>query len=146
MPRLTELRLPPEHDEAALKAALLVRLGIDADALEDFRIFRRAHDARNATRIFSVCTVNVNVKDAAAVSRRCAADQHIMSASDMRYRHVAQANIHSLYPAGEGAGYAGGILSAAMDGIRAAEALALQMMGTGIEGGRNETKFFRPEH
>jgi len=34
-------------------------------------------------------------------------------------------NTHGLYPAGEGAGYAGGILSAAVDGIRAAEAVAL---------------------
>jgi uncharacterized FAD-dependent dehydrogenase len=32
-----------------------------------------------------------------------------------------------LYPAGEGAGYAGGILSAAIDGIRVAEAVALKM-------------------
>ncbi len=30
-----------------------------------------------------------------------------------------------LYPAGEGAGYAGGILSAAIDGIKVAEAVAL---------------------
>ncbi|MEY3808313.1 MAG: hypothetical protein RI893_1289 [Pseudomonadota bacterium] len=37
-------------------------------------------------------------------------------------------NIKGLYPAGEGAGYAGGILSAAVDGIRVAEALALAMV------------------
>ncbi|MGZ4953669.1 MAG: NAD(P)/FAD-dependent oxidoreductase [Methylobacter sp.] len=36
-------------------------------------------------------------------------------------------NIKGLYPAGEGAGYAGGILSAAVDGIKVAEALALDM-------------------
>lgn len=36
-------------------------------------------------------------------------------------------NTKGLYPAGEGAGYAGGILSAAIDGIRVAEALALDM-------------------
>ena len=36
-------------------------------------------------------------------------------------------NIKGLYPAGEGAGYAGGILSAAVDGIKVAEALALAM-------------------
>jgi uncharacterized FAD-dependent dehydrogenase len=35
-------------------------------------------------------------------------------------------NTAGLYPAGEGAGYAGGILSAAVDGIKVAEALALQ--------------------
>jgi uncharacterized FAD-dependent dehydrogenase len=36
-------------------------------------------------------------------------------------------NTPGLSPAGEGAGYAGGILSAAVDGIKAAEAVALQM-------------------
>lgn len=38
-------------------------------------------------------------------------------------------NIRGLYPAGEGAGYAGGILSAAVDGIKVAEAVALDMVG-----------------
>jgi uncharacterized FAD-dependent dehydrogenase len=36
-------------------------------------------------------------------------------------------NTRGLYPAGEGAGYAGGILSAAVDGIRIAEAVALDI-------------------
>jgi uncharacterized FAD-dependent dehydrogenase len=35
--------------------------------------------------------------------------------------------VRGLYPAGEGAGYAGGILSAAVDGIKVAEALALRV-------------------
>jgi uncharacterized FAD-dependent dehydrogenase len=39
-------------------------------------------------------------------------------------------NIRGLYPAGEGAGYAGGILSAAVDGIKVAEALALDINKT----------------
>lgn len=38
-------------------------------------------------------------------------------------------NTQGLYPAGEGAGYAGGILSAAIDGIKIAEAMALSMNG-----------------
>ena len=37
-------------------------------------------------------------------------------------------NTRGLYPAGEGAGYAGGIMSAAIDGIRVAEAVALSML------------------
>jgi uncharacterized protein len=37
-------------------------------------------------------------------------------------------NVKGLYPAGEGAGYAGGILSAGVDGIKVAEALALNMI------------------
>jgi uncharacterized FAD-dependent dehydrogenase len=38
-------------------------------------------------------------------------------------------NTRGLYPAGEGAGYAGGILSAAVDGIKVAEAVALSLAG-----------------
>ena len=40
-------------------------------------------------------------------------------------------NTEGLYPAGEGAGYAGGILSAGVDGIRVAEAVALSIVGGG---------------
>jgi uncharacterized FAD-dependent dehydrogenase len=36
-------------------------------------------------------------------------------------------NVDGLYPAGEGAGYAGGIYSAAIDGIEVAQALALNL-------------------
>ena len=39
-------------------------------------------------------------------------------------------NTRGLYPAGEGAGYAGGIMSAAIDGIRIAEAVSLAMRRT----------------
>jgi len=38
-------------------------------------------------------------------------------------------NTAGLYPGGEGAGYAGGILSAAVDGVKLAEALARQVVG-----------------
>ena len=38
-------------------------------------------------------------------------------------------NTRGLYPAGEGAGYAGGIFSAGVDGIKVAEAVALDMIG-----------------
>jgi uncharacterized FAD-dependent dehydrogenase len=37
-------------------------------------------------------------------------------------------NTHGLFPAGEGAGYAGGILSAAVDGIEVAESVAMSMV------------------
>ncbi|WP_461519564.1 NAD(P)/FAD-dependent oxidoreductase [Porticoccus sp.] len=45
-----------------------------------------------------------------------------------RDRNFASINTAGLYPAGEGAGYAGGILSAAIDGIKVAEAVALDIM------------------
>jgi uncharacterized FAD-dependent dehydrogenase len=39
-------------------------------------------------------------------------------------------NVRGLYPAGEGAGYAGGILSAGVDGIKVAEAVARDIVAT----------------
>lgn len=44
------------------------------------------------------------------------------------YETLQSLNTRGLYPAGEGAGYAGGILSAGVDGIKVAEALAKAML------------------
>jgi uncharacterized FAD-dependent dehydrogenase len=38
-------------------------------------------------------------------------------------------NTRGLYPAGEGASYAGGILSAGVDGVKVGEAVACAMLG-----------------
>ena len=45
-----------------------------------------------------------------------------------RTKALESVNTPGLYPAGEGAGFAGGILSAAMDGIRVAEAIGLTLL------------------
>ena len=49
-----------------------------------------------------------------------------------RLDNFQSVNVKGLFPAGEGAGYAGGILSAGVDGIKVAEAVALSMTG-GVE-------------
>lgn len=45
-----------------------------------------------------------------------------------RGQNYQSINVKGLYPGGEGAGYAGGILSAGIDGIKIAEAVALDML------------------
>lgn len=45
-----------------------------------------------------------------------------------------QSEVRGLFPCGEGAGYAGGITSAAMDGIKVAEAVAAELTGTLASG------------
>lgn len=45
----------------------------------------------------------------------------------LRDEKTLQAEVRGLYPCGEGAGYAGGITSAAMDGIRVAEAIVIDV-------------------
>jgi uncharacterized protein len=50
---------------------------------------------------------------------------------DERHRKALQSiNTDGLYPAGEGAGYAGGIMSAAIDGLKVAECVALNLCRT----------------
>jgi uncharacterized FAD-dependent dehydrogenase len=56
------------------------------------------------------------------VETRTSAPIRITRGADMQ-----SVNTRGLYPAGEGAGYAGGILSAAVDGIRVAEAIGLSL-------------------
>jgi len=46
----------------------------------------------------------------------------------LRGRDFQSVNITGLYPSGEGSGYAGGILSSAVDGIKVAEAVALNIV------------------
>ena len=45
-----------------------------------------------------------------------------------RGKDLQSPTVHGLYPGGEGAGYAGGILSAAVDGIKLGEALAMKLL------------------
>ena len=45
----------------------------------------------------------------------------------LRDAETLQSPVRGLYPCGEGAGYAGGIMSAAMDGLRVAEQIALRL-------------------
>ncbi len=50
-----------------------------------------------------------------------------------RGEDLQSVNVSGLYPAGEGASYAGGILSAGVDGIKVAEAVARQILGASVQ-------------
>ncbi|PIV47801.1 MAG: hypothetical protein COS20_03010, partial [Gallionellaceae bacterium CG02_land_8_20_14_3_00_60_115] len=89
MLRLTEIRLPLTHPADHLKAAILKRLGIAASELLAFSIFRRGHDARKKNAIMLVYTVDVEVRNEAALLAQNI--PHVGPAPDMRYRVVAQA-------------------------------------------------------
>jgi uncharacterized FAD-dependent dehydrogenase len=51
-----------------------------------------------------------------------------------RGRDYQSLNVKGLYPAGEGAGYAGGIMSAGVDGIEVAEAVGASILGVKAPG------------
>ena len=90
MLRLTEVRLPLDHPPEALRAAVLERLGIAADALRDLRIARRGYDARKVRAILFVYTLDCELADEEAVLAAHPADRHLQRAPDTRYRQVAR--------------------------------------------------------
>ena len=91
MLRITELRLPLDHGEHALRPAVLSRLGIPDGALRSCTVFRRAWDARKKAAILLIYTVDCSIDDEAAVLARHAGDPHVRPAPDTRYRFVGHA-------------------------------------------------------
>ena len=89
MLRLTEIRLPLDHPEDELKAAILKRLGIATSDLLGYTLFRRGYDARKRNAIVLVYTVDVEVKNEAVLLKKNI--PHVTAAPDMSYRVVAQA-------------------------------------------------------
>src|SRR5688572_30094521 len=90
MLRLTEVKLPLDHPESAIRAAVLTRLGIAADQLAGYTVFRRAVDARKPA-IALTYTLDVEVKNEAPLLQRFDGDRHVTRAPDMSYRFVARA-------------------------------------------------------
>jgi len=94
MLRITELRLPLAHAEAALRAAIVARLGLRDDDLQGFTVFRRAWDARKKSAVVLSYTVDCELSagvDEQALLARLAGDTHIRPAPDTRYRFIGHA-------------------------------------------------------
>ena len=89
MLRINEIKLPLDHPPEALRASVLTRLGIaDADLLE-LKVFKRSYDARKKSSIVLIYSVDVSVRDEAAVLARLKADAHIGPSPDISYQFVA---------------------------------------------------------
>ena len=91
MLRLTEVKLPLDHAEGAIRAAILQRLGISAKELVNYAIFRRGQDARKKSAIYFVYTLDVELSNEAEVLQRMQGMPHVRPAPDIDYRFVAQA-------------------------------------------------------
>src|SRR5258708_24132222 len=107
MLRLTELKLPLDHAQAELKAALLKRLGIAAGDLATCSVFRRAVDARKRSAIVLIYTLDVEVRDERALLRRLKGDRNVSVAPDMDYRFVTRAPANATRPVVVGTGPCG---------------------------------------
>jgi uncharacterized FAD-dependent dehydrogenase len=94
MLRLTEVQLPLDHPETALRAAILARLAIPDEDLLGYTIFRRSYDARKKSAIVLTYSFDVDVRDEAAVLRRLQGVRSIAPTPNTEYKFVAQAPAH----------------------------------------------------
>jgi uncharacterized FAD-dependent dehydrogenase len=95
MLRITNLRLPLNHDPQAFDRAVRQRLGLkDAQQLLSTTIFRRAYDARKKAAIELIYTLDCELKDPATEARLLASnDSDLRPSPDTRYRLIASAPI-----------------------------------------------------
>ncbi|MGA7616084.1 MAG: NAD(P)/FAD-dependent oxidoreductase [Thermoanaerobaculia bacterium] len=98
MIRISQLRLPLDHDEAELDAAVRRRLGLDAGTPLELTVFRRSHDARKKRAIVLVYTVDVETPEEAAILSRMKDDPEVAETPDMEYRFVANAAGRTIEP------------------------------------------------
>jgi uncharacterized FAD-dependent dehydrogenase len=96
MLRLSEIKLPLDHPESAIEPAVVARLaeiGVSADELVSFQVFRRAHDARKRSDIKLTYIIDVTLQDEASVLQRLKSHPHPHCGvtPDMAYRFVAKA-------------------------------------------------------
>jgi uncharacterized FAD-dependent dehydrogenase len=89
MLRINEIKLPLDHPEAALRVAVLARLGVDSAALLNFSVFKRSYDARKKSAIVLIYAVDAEVREEAAVLAALKHDAHVMPAPDTGYKFVA---------------------------------------------------------
>ncbi|MDX5408278.1 MAG: NAD(P)/FAD-dependent oxidoreductase [Chromatiaceae bacterium] len=91
MLRLTEIKLPLNHEESAINAAILAKLAIKAEQLHSVNVFKRGIDARKKTDIQLIYTLDIEVDNEAQLLKSFAKDPHVKPAPDTRYKFVAQA-------------------------------------------------------
>ncbi|GAB60004.1 NAD(P)/FAD-dependent oxidoreductase [Rheinheimera nanhaiensis] len=91
MLRLTEIKLPLNHEQSAINAAILAKLAIKAEQLHSVKVFKRGIDARKKTDIQLIYTLDIEVDNEAQLLKSFAKDPHVKPAPDTRYKFVARA-------------------------------------------------------
>ena len=86
MLRLTEIKLPLDHADDALRDAVVARLGVPPEDVLDITVFRRGHDARRRGAIALIYTLDVALRDEAAVLARLAGHRQVSVTPETRYR------------------------------------------------------------
>ena len=91
MLRLTEIKLPLNHDDNAIEAAILEKLKLKPAQLHKVQVFKRGFDARKKSDIQLIYTLDIEVDDEAGILQRFSKDPHVKPSPDTRYKFVASA-------------------------------------------------------
>jgi uncharacterized protein len=91
MLRLTEIKLPLDHAEEDIHAAILRKLGIASDELMHYSVFKRSYDARKRGAISLVYILDIETPKQEQLLQRFRKDPHVVLTPDTTYRHVTQA-------------------------------------------------------
>lgn len=91
MLRLTNLKLPLDHTEQDLEAAILKKLKLSTDALTSYRVFKRSYDARKQGAIALVYTIDIETPRQPQLLKRFKKDAHVHLTPDTQYHYVAHA-------------------------------------------------------
>ena len=118
MLRLTEIKLPLDHTDAQLRAAILERLDIADNDLLRFTVYRRAVDARKRSAIWLIYSVDAEVADEGLLYEKHNKNKYLSRSPDTGYHFVARApDNHAQRPVVIGTGPCGlfaGLLLAQM--------------------------------
>lgn len=92
MLRITELKLPLDHSDDELRAAIVQRLGISDEQLLGFTLFKRSYDARKKnSELLFIYTIDLETSNEDELLRRFEGDAKIGVAPDVSYKFVGQA-------------------------------------------------------
>src|SRR5262245_40031780 len=86
MLRLTDIKLDLDHAEGEIRAAVLKRLDLKAQDLLGCSVNRRAVDARKRSAIALIYTLDIELRNEAALLKRFARDRNVALAPDEGYR------------------------------------------------------------
>jgi len=93
MLRLTDVKLPLDHDDQAINEYILDRLSLKPEQLTEYTVFRRGYDARKRDVIILMYTLDVTLADSVdeqAILAKFEKDQHVRLTPDMSYKFVAE--------------------------------------------------------
>ncbi len=97
MLRISEIKLPIDSDEGALKNAIIKKLQVSEEEMLEYKIFKQSIDARKKEQIYFVYTIDVRVAAEDEILSKLK-ESSIVITPDMSYPHVEEGDLRLSNP------------------------------------------------